>query len=91
MEEADELEKAQSILDSDTNGNIQIPAPRTRFTIGSEHVSLGSPSPSVSIAEIEQRRVDDLAFTGFRKKIGKSFSGYFNEIIKFNAGDQVCR
>jgi len=28
--------------------------------------------------------------TDFRKKIGKAFSNYFNEIIKFNGVDQVC-
>ena len=85
-------EKAQSKLDSDNGQILQVVVRRTQTTnIGSEHISLGSPSPSISIAEIEQRRVDDLAFTNFRKKIGKAFSNYFNEHIKFNAVDQVCR
>ena len=79
-----------SKLDSDNDQTLQFMIRRTR-TIGSEHISLGSPSPSISIAEIEQRHVDDLAFTDFRKKIGKAFSNYFNEHIKFNAVDQVCR
>jgi len=81
-------EKARSMLDDDQN--VQVATRRTQSTIGSEHVSLGSPSPSITIAEIEQRRVDDLSFTDFRKKIGKAFSNYFNEIIKFNGVDQVC-
>jgi hypothetical protein len=83
--------KAQS---TDNPVDIQVVARRTQNSpqsiIGSEHVSLGSPSASVSIAEIEQRRVVDLTFTDFRKKIGKAFSNYFNESIKFNATDQVC-
>ena len=58
-------------------------------TIGSEHVALSSPSPSVSIAKTEQRRMNDLAFTNFHKKIGKAFSNYFNENIRFNVVDQV--
>jgi hypothetical protein len=57
--------------------------------IGSEHVSLGSPSALVSIGEIEQQHVDDRSFIDFRKKIGKAFSNYLNENIKFNAVDQV--
>jgi hypothetical protein len=58
--------------------------------IGSEHVSLGAPSPSVTIAEVEQRRVDDEVFMDFCKKIGKAFSNYLNERISFNADDEVC-
>jgi len=80
--------KAQSKLDSDDG---QIVVRQTKNTIGSEHISLGSPSPSISIAEIEKRHMDDFAFTDFCKKIGKAFSNYFNERIKFNAVDQVCR
>jgi len=57
--------------------------------IGSEHVSLGAPSPSVTIAEVEQRCVDNVVFTDFRKKIGKAFSNYFNENIRFNMDDEV--
>ena len=57
--------------------------------IGSEHVLLGSSSALVSIGEIEQQHVDNPSFTNFHKKIGKAFSNYFNEIIKFNAADQV--
>lgn len=62
---------------------------QSRSIIGSEHVSLGSPSALVSIGEIEQQHVDDRSFIDFRKKIGKAFSNYFNENIKFNAVDQV--
>ena len=47
-------EKAQSMLDDDQN--IQVATRQTQSTIGSEHVSLGSPSPSITIAEIEQDR-----------------------------------
>ena len=71
--------------------NIQVATRQTQSTIGSKHVSLGSPSPSITIAKIEQWHVDDLSFTNFRKKIRKAFSNYFNEIIKFNSVDQVCR
>jgi hypothetical protein len=43
---------------------------QSRSIIGSEHVSLGSPSALVSIGEIEQQHVDDCSFIDFRKKIG---------------------
>jgi hypothetical protein len=82
--------KAQSKLDSDNGQIIQVVVRRTQNT-GSKHISLGSPSPSISIAEIEQWHMDDLTFTKFHKKIGKAFSNYFNEHIKFNAVNQVCR
>ena len=83
--------KAQSTLNSNDDQIIQAVVRQTQNTIGSEHISLGSPSSSISIAKIEQRCMDDLAFTDFRKKIGKAFSNYFNEHIKFNVVDQVCR
>jgi len=60
-----------------------------RSIIGSEHVSLGSPSKLVSIGEIERQHADNPSFTNFRKKIGNAFSNYFNENIKFNTADQV--
>jgi len=79
-------------VDPNLNVDVQV-SHRTqksyRSIIGSEHVSLGSPSTSVSIGEIEQQHVDSPSFTNFRKKIGNAFSNYFNENIKFNAVDQV--
>ena len=75
---------ANSQVDSDLTQDL-----KRRSIIGSEHVSLGSPSTLVSIAEIEQQHVDNASFTDFRKMIGKAFSNYFNENIKFNALDQV--
>ena len=69
--------------------SISTPLVDTRPINGSEHVSLGAPSPSVTIAGVEQRRVDDIVFMDFRKKIGKAFSNYFNENIRFNADDEV--
>ncbi|KIM45701.1 hypothetical protein M413DRAFT_430427 [Hebeloma cylindrosporum] len=57
--------------------------------IGSDHVLLGAQSPSVSIAEVELRRMDDVVFTDFRKKIGKAFSNYFNENIRFSADEEI--
>ena len=75
---------ANSQVDSDLTQDL-----KHWSIIGSEHVSLGSPSTLVSIAEIEQQRVDNASFTDFRKMIGKAFSNYFNENIKFNALDQV--
>ena len=72
--------------------DLQVVSHRTqnlhKSIIGSEHVSLGSPSTVVSIGEIEQQH-DNPSFTNFRKKIGNAFSNYFNENIKFNAVDQV--
>lgn len=71
--------------------DLRIVSHRIQSIIGSDHVSLGSPSTSVSIGEIEQQHVDNLSFSDFRKKIGKAFSNYFNENIKFNAVDQVWK
>src|SRR6266568_4308988 len=83
--------KAQSLLDSNNDQIIYAVVGQTQNTIESKHISLGSPSSSISIAEIEQRCMDDLIFTNFHKKIGKAFSNYFNEHIKFNVISQVCR
>ena len=49
------------------------------------------PSPFFSIGEIELQHVDDRSFSDFHKKIGKAFSNYFNENIKFNVVDQVWK
>lgn len=84
IEKFDDNLKANSQVDSDLTQDL-----KRRSIIGSEHVSLGSPSTLVSIAEIEQQHVDNASFTDFRKKIGKAFSNYFNKNIKFNALDQV--
>jgi hypothetical protein len=70
--------------------NEDVSHPTQKSIIGSEHVSLGSPSTVVSIGEIERQHADNPSFTNFRKKIGNAFSNYFNENIKFNAVDQVC-
>ena len=70
--------------------SISTPLVDTQLINGSEHVSLGAPSPSVTIAGVEQWHVDDVVFMDFHKKIGKAFSNYFNENIRFNADDEVC-
>jgi hypothetical protein len=79
-------------VDPNLNDDVQVShrmQKSHRSIIGSEHVSLGSPSTSISIGEIEQQHVDNPSFTNFRKKIGNAFSNYLNEHIKFNAVDQV--
>ena len=85
-------DKAKLDPSSDQIVGVSMPPDAHNSTrlIGSEHVSLGAPSPSVTIAKVEQRRVDDVVFTDFRKKIGKAFSNYFNENIRFNVDDEVC-
>jgi hypothetical protein len=70
------------LLPLDTRNSIQL--------IGSKHVSLGAPSPSVTIAEVEQWRVNDVVFMDLRKKISKAFSNYVNENVRFNVDDEVC-
>ena len=79
-----------SDLGNDHNQIVSISQPHNSpQLIGSEHVSLGAPSPSVTIAEVEQWRVDNVVFMDFCKKIGKAFSNYFNENIRFNMDDEV--
>jgi len=78
--------------DNDQIVSMSLPLDTRNSTqlIGSEHVSFGAPSSPVTIAKVEQRRVDDVVFMDFRKKISKAFSNYFNENVRFNVDDEVC-
>jgi len=54
-----------------------------------QRITVGSPLPSMTLAEIERNHQDDIAWTGLRKKIGKAFTGYFSRRIAFNSNDEV--
>lgn len=61
---------------------------------GSEHpqlerITVGSSLPITTLGELEREHRDDEAWTGFRKKTGKAFSGYFSRRITFNSNDEV--
>ncbi|KIM38669.1 hypothetical protein M413DRAFT_42581, partial [Hebeloma cylindrosporum] len=57
--------------------------------IGTEHVSLGSPSPSMTIATLEATFSSDLAFKDFRKKLGRSLSNRLGSQVRLQQNHQV--
>ena len=54
-----------------------------------QRITVGSPLPPTTLAEIERNHRDDIAWTGLRKKIGKAFTGYLSRRIAFNSNDEV--
>ena len=54
-----------------------------------QRITVGSPLPSMTLADIERNHQDDIAWTGLRKKIGKAFTEYFSRRIAFNSNDEV--
>ena len=57
--------------------------------IGSQHVSLGSPTSKITLKVMEQRGAQDFAFQDFRKKLSKFFSKYFGDQIRLHEDENV--
>uniref|UniRef100_A0A8H7Y2E1 Uncharacterized protein n=1 Tax=Psilocybe cubensis TaxID=181762 RepID=A0A8H7Y2E1_PSICU len=57
--------------------------------IGTHHVSLGSYLPAISFSEHERQHSSDIAFHGFRKKLGQTLSRHLGKPVRFDKHDVI--